>query len=64
MEGLRLPDCLFQKRNGEDVEALETLVCDSVLRRMVENGFDPSEITNGMIFRNKNCLTALKSAKC
>lgn len=48
------------EENGEDLEALETLVLDCVMHRMAEKGLDPSGITNDMIFRNKKCLTALE----
>jgi hypothetical protein len=59
-EGFELARMPALEENGEDLEALETLVLDCVMHGMAEKGLDPSGITNDMIFRNKKCLTALE----
>jgi hypothetical protein len=48
------------EENGEDLEALETLVLECFMYRMAQKGLDPGGIINDMIFRNKKCLTALE----
>lgn len=59
-EGFELARLSALEENGEDLEALKTLVLDYIMHRMAEKGLDLSTIINDMIFRNKKCLTALE----